>query len=466
MQDFPQIIQGGMGAGVSSWELARAVSKEGQLGVVSGTALCSVLIRRLQDGDPTGDMRRAMAEFPLQHWSEEILGTFFIEGGKPADKPFKLLPPPNVDMEEPLMRLMVVVNFVEVWLAKEGHDGVVGINYLEKIQTPTLPCVYGAMLAEVDYILMGAGIPIELPGILDKFSKGERATLRIHVEDNPDNIPVQSVFTPSEDYQENPPMLKRPKFLAIVTSHLVARTMERKATGNVEGYIVELHVAGGHNAPPRQKDEDGNPFFGPKDDPKWAEFLKLDKPFYIAGGYAGPDRIKEALEMGAVGIQVGTIFAFCKESGFLDSVREDVIKQYHDGVLEPRTDFRASPTGFPFKLIPLSHQKPTPEPPPRICDLGYLRAAYIKDNGKVGYRCPSEPIKPYLAKGGTIEETEGRQCLCNGLVANIGHPQVKKGVERPMLVTAGQEFGFLPSITTKENWNYSAADALKFLTGK
>ena len=26
----------------------------------------------------------------------------------------------------------MVANFVEVWLAKEGHDGPVGINYLEK----------------------------------------------------------------------------------------------------------------------------------------------------------------------------------------------------------------------------------------------------------------------------------------------------------------------------------------------
>lgn len=53
----PVIIQGGMGAGVSNWKLARAVSLAGQLGVVSGTALDSILTRRLQMGDRDGAMR-------------------------------------------------------------------------------------------------------------------------------------------------------------------------------------------------------------------------------------------------------------------------------------------------------------------------------------------------------------------------------------------------------------------------
>ena len=52
MSKYPIIIQGGMGAGVSNWQLAQAVSRTGQLGVVSGTALDQILIRRLQDGDP------------------------------------------------------------------------------------------------------------------------------------------------------------------------------------------------------------------------------------------------------------------------------------------------------------------------------------------------------------------------------------------------------------------------------
>ena len=61
---LPAIIQGGMGVAVSGWRLARAVSAAGQLGVVSGTLLPVVLARRLQLGDPDGELRRALAAFP------------------------------------------------------------------------------------------------------------------------------------------------------------------------------------------------------------------------------------------------------------------------------------------------------------------------------------------------------------------------------------------------------------------
>ena len=68
----PRIIQGGMGIAVSNWNLAKTVSKLGQLGVVSGTAINSVMIRRLQDGDLQGDTRRALAQFPSQEIVEKI----------------------------------------------------------------------------------------------------------------------------------------------------------------------------------------------------------------------------------------------------------------------------------------------------------------------------------------------------------------------------------------------------------
>ena len=64
-RSLPALIQGGMGVGVSDWRLARAVAAAGQLGVVSGVALDAVLARRLQCGDPGGDVRRALGELPL-----------------------------------------------------------------------------------------------------------------------------------------------------------------------------------------------------------------------------------------------------------------------------------------------------------------------------------------------------------------------------------------------------------------
>ncbi len=37
---------------------------------------------------------------------------------------------------------------------------------------------------------------------------------------------------------------------------------------------------------------------------------------------------------------------------------------------------------------------------PRVCNLGYLRTPYLKSDGKVAYRCASEPIEDYLKKEG------------------------------------------------------------------
>ena len=169
---FPQIIQGGMGVAVSNWRLAQAVSRLGQLGVVSGTALDQVLVRRLADGDPGGHMRRGLDAFPFPEVARRIWQDYFIAGGKGQDAPY-----PSVTMNQyraprKIIEVCMVANFVEVFLAREGHKNPVGINYLEKVQLPHLASIYGAMLAGVGYVLMGAGIPLHIPGVLDAFAAG------------------------------------------------------------------------------------------------------------------------------------------------------------------------------------------------------------------------------------------------------------------------------------------------------
>src|SRR5271169_2570308 len=91
MRKLPVIIQGGMGAGISNWRLARAVSELGQLGVVSGTAVDQILARRLQDGDPGGHMRRGLDRFPFPSMAERIWETYYIPGGKPENQPYASL---------------------------------------------------------------------------------------------------------------------------------------------------------------------------------------------------------------------------------------------------------------------------------------------------------------------------------------------------------------------------------------
>ncbi len=149
------------------WIVAKAVAQQGQLGVVSGTALDNLLIRRLQDGDIGGHIRRAMDHFPSPSVASETLKRFFNPEGRAEGEPYALVPMYKQAVDTFRNQLTIMANFVEVWLAKEGHDGAVGINFLAKVQMPTLPSLYGAMLAGVDYVLMGAGIPREIPGALD-----------------------------------------------------------------------------------------------------------------------------------------------------------------------------------------------------------------------------------------------------------------------------------------------------------
>src|SRR5674476_1386482 len=148
---LPVVIQGGMGVAVSSWQLARAVSQAGQLGVVSGTALDVVIARRLQDGDVGGHVRRALESFPVLAMAQRMMSRYFLDGGRAPKQPYH--PVPKLSMDTPVagLELSMVANFAEVWLAKEGHDGLVGINFLEKVQMATPSAAYGAMLAGVDY---------------------------------------------------------------------------------------------------------------------------------------------------------------------------------------------------------------------------------------------------------------------------------------------------------------------------
>ncbi|MCX6890332.1 MAG: nitronate monooxygenase, partial [Verrucomicrobia bacterium] len=307
----PVIIQGGMGVAVSGWTLARAVSRIGQLGVVSGTALAVVLARRLQLGDPGGELRQALDQFPFPKMSARILSDYFINGGKPATAPFKLTPMPTLRSRRELVELTVVANFVEVFLAKEGHAGPVGINYLEKIQLPTLPSIYGAMLAGVDYILMGAGIPRAIPGTLDLFARGQAASLPVDVEGALPGERQTTTFDPQDFCGGVVRHLKRPLFLGIVASATLAMTLAKKASGRVDGFVVEGPTAGGHNAPPRgalQLTPQGEPLYGPRDVPELDKIRALGLPCWLAGGYGLPGKLQQALQLGAAGIQVGTPF--------------------------------------------------------------------------------------------------------------------------------------------------------------
>lgn len=466
-QALPRLIQGGMGIGVSDWRLARAVSAAGQLGVVSGTVLDAVLIRRLQRGDPGGHLRRALDAFPHPDIARRILDDYFIPGGKPAAVAYKLGPLPRLDPAPASVELLVAANFCEVWLARQGHDNPVGINYLEKLQLVTLPSLYGALLAGVDTVIMGGGIPLAIPGVLDGLARGQTVSLNIDVEGATGSQSWTQRFDPRSLGEPSTPIaLRRPRFCAIVSSDTVARAMQRRATGRVDGLVVEHHSAGGHNAPPRRSHEahtDGEPY-GPRDEPNLARIADLGLPFWLGGGYGSPSRLQEALARGAVGVQVGSPFAHCRESGFTAEIKRAFLERALAGGLTVETDLQASSTGYPFKVARELSQGLASRR--RVCDLGYLRQPYLRPDGAIGYRCPAEPVSVYTAKGGSSEETAGRECLCNGLLAAIGlgQPLASGGVEPP-IVTAGSDLSWVRPLVQRFGLDYSAADVLAYMLG-
>lgn len=462
---YPRIIQGGMGVGVSSWKLARAVSKAGQLGVFSGVAAPNLVIRVLENGDPGGHFRRAFDAFPYPEYAEQVWDKYYKSEGRKG-RPYKYIGRahlhPTRDMEE----MAVLCTFAQAWLAKEGHDGLVGINLLEKIQMTHPATVFGALMGGVDVMIVGAGIPDQFPSMIDKLCNWEAIGYRVKVMGARDEeffLP----FDPNVSFGHNKVALKRPKFFPIISSNLLANFLQGC---NPDGFVVEAPTAGGHNAPPRGKlklNERGEPIYGPRDLVDFAKLKNLGIPFYCAGSYSNKESVKAAMDAGAVGIQCGSIFALCDDSGFMPDLRAQARKMAFHSKLDVYTDPLGSPSGFPFKvaMVPgTMGMKEVYEARRRVCNIGGFKDPARTDDGELVYRCPAEPIKVYTQLGGTLENTEGRKCLCNGLMAAVGLGQeYPDGSKEPPLMTMGDDTSFVHQLMKHEEDGWTAKDAIQYL---
>lgn len=467
----PAIIQGGMGVGVSSYPLARAVAAAGQLGVVSGVALDVLLARRLQRGDPAGEVRRALDTFPVPAVAKRVRDRYLNAVGEyPDDIPYRPVHRIGLRPRRAADELTVLANYVEVFLAKDGHDGLVGVNYLEKIQMATPAALYGAMLAGVDYVLMGAGLPTEIPGLISALAAHQPGEISITVDGAASGERYHVRVDPGELLGEPLPPLRRPKLLAIVSSASLVGYLVRSETTRPDGFILETSIAGGHSARPRGKltlTDDGEPVYGPRDGLDLPKVAAAGLPFWLAGGHASPEALSAAQAAGAAGVQVGTAFALCQESGLEPGLRRQMVTEAASGRLAVRNRADASPTGFPFKLVTLDgtvSEEDVYDERPRLCDLGYLRTPFSRGEGRVGFRCPAEPVDEYVRKGGSEEDTHGRRCLCNGLLATIGLGQRREaGYVEPPVVTLGQNLDFLPALLARAGEEYTAIDVIDYL---
>ena len=290
-------------------------------------------------------MRRAMAAFPIPRVAADVLRLYFRPAGRPPGTPYKMLPVYKQVMSQARQMVTVLASFVEVCLAKEGHQGIVGMNLLTKVQIPTLPSLYGAMLAGIDVILMGAGIPREIPAALDHLAQHQAASLRFEVEGLPSGREEHLTLDPQGFWTTPPPELRRPLFLAIIASNSLATMLARKASGRIDGFVIEGPTAGGHNAPPRggpRFNERGEPLYGERDVVDLAKLSELGLPFWLAGGAGRKGRLQDALASGASGIQVGTLFAYCDESGLAEDLKRSVLAHAARGEVTVMTDPRAT----------------------------------------------------------------------------------------------------------------------------
>lgn len=476
---LPLIIQGGMGVWISSSHLARTVAKTSEeigvpmLGVTSLTGVGIIFSHRLQDGDEAA--LESLNHFPVPEIRDQVLREWGVGVVKPAGyryKPTPRLPDfshPNKDRRNSAAYLTLVASHAAVWEAKQGHSGEIGLNVLEKIQIPHLWELYGAMLAGVDYVIMGAGIPLQIPGILDSFSQNKPSSYKLDVAKATREYRMEfdpAEFMPSSYLRE----LKRPDFLAVISYNLVAKLLTTKASGYVNGFIIEGHTAGGHNANPRGKlirDKDGEPIYSEKDQINLDQIKELGRPFWLAGSYASPQKLQEALEVGAIGVQVGTIFECSDESGLREKDKSALKRAAFNGALQVSATY-TSPTGYLFQeaLLKGTIADPTTYAArTRNCSIGYLVTPYEISPGNLGHRCSSEPIKAYIAKGGDEEDTEGKHCICNGLIAGSGFGLAADygRKEEPSVVTAGKDFSFIPHLMEHEDDSYTVKDAALYM---
>jgi NAD(P)H-dependent flavin oxidoreductase YrpB (nitropropane dioxygenase family) len=465
----PWLIQGGMGIAISGWPLARAVSSAGQLGVVSGTAIDNVFVRRLQDHGVDDELQRALDLFPDQRVVEDIVGRYGSMR-RTGSTPYRSLPALTARSAGRSTDVIVLASFVEVALAKMGHRGVVGINLLTKVQIPTAAALCGAILAGVDYVMMGAGVPTHIPGVLAQLSRGEPVDLPLSVTGASSDRPATSLHFDPTPYLGSD-HLQCPRFVGIVSSHVLAAALAKRSNGPVDGFVVERPSAGGHNAPPRGAfgvDDEGSPLYGERDVVDFDALTTLGLPFWIGGGITSPQDVRDALALGASGVQVGTLFAYCDESGMDADLRRQVIRDVKSSTVKVTTSLRASSTGYPFKVAAVDatlSDDSVYEKRQRRCDLGYLREAYLTPTGSVGYRCAAEPVEAFVRKGGSIEATDRSSCLCNGLMATCGLGQFRvDGRREPAIVTSGDYLNDIRGLLVGRE-SYSATDVIAHLRG-
>ena len=298
----------------------------------------------------------------------------------------------------------MAANFVEVFLAKEGHDGVVGINYLRKIE---LPLPFALLRRDAGRRRLrpgGGGQPLRppRPGAparrRTRTSPGRSGSRGPRSADGDRAVAV----SPRSLVPAATAPLAAPAVLAIVASVDLAtglagdppspgRTASSSRARAPAATTRRRADRGGSSRGPAavydDRDARGHPRHRRPRPAGLARRLLRQRPRVCAG----------ASPYGAVGVQVGTAFALCQESGFdADLKQPGARRRWRAGDVS-----RAQPTGGSRRpgsrsgswswTATLSDPQVEADRQ-RVCDLGVLRSPYRNADGRVDYRCPAEPV--------------------------------------------------------------------------
>lgn len=464
------VLVGGMGVEVSSLELVTAVANHPSRrmsGSLSATALADVYTRRLQLGDPGGAIREAFSAFAavvpaLAADVERLYAAYHVPGGKGPEAPFKALNIGGMIPPRDIQILTIVSTFAHIWRAKKAAPGrPIGVNFLRKIERPLLYGLYGAVLAQADWVVMGAGDPSQIPGFLRRLAKHEVTELPLQVA----TVPLGQYKVRFDPRELVGPTLKDfpvPAFLAILSSHLQARGLAANPETRPDGFVIEGPAAGGHNPPPAKKarDEKGNYRYGPEDDADLDAVADVGLPFWAAGGRAQPRPLTAEARPGR---QVGTLFALSAESGMDPALKRRALELIWRQQLEVVSGANSSPSGYAFKVALVPGTLGDPEvyaKRERVCNLGHLRGYRPKDGAVVGL-CPADDTPIYTGSGGAAWRVQGAMCLCNGLMAACGLGQPGE----PAVITLGDIAPVRELQRRLRRIEYTAAQAADYLLG-
>jgi len=258
------IVQGGMGVGVSAHRLAGAVAREGGVGTI--------------------------ASVDLRHLHQDLVD---------ASKQTKV--------QEELDELNCIALDREIKLARDesAGNGLVAVNVMKAVDShPKM--VRQACESGADAIVMGAGLPLDLPEM-------------------------------TADY---PNIALIPILSDIRGINVVLKRWMKK--GRLPDAIVIEHPnhAGGHLGAARIEDLNDDKF---SFDRVLAEArilyqdlgLAMERvPLIVAGGINSFEKVKHFLNTGAAGVQLGTAFAVTHESDAHQSFKEVLAKAKKEDIVE------------------------------------------------------------------------------------------------------------------------------------